>query len=331
MGVFGGTFNPIHYGHLNSIENVLTLAALDEIWVVPNRQNPLKETAIGATPEQRLETVQIALSTLDQNKFKVRNDEILREGPSFTCDTLQKLTEENPDTELSLIIGADQLADFANWKNHKTILSLANLIVTSRPGSSLPLNKKDLPQWLAKETQQYRGHFIRLKSGREVHFLQLNDIEISSTEIRRKIRRNENVSNLIPGSVTEFLIKNKVYDKAEVLVADYAEFTRFCAKILNDKGGIEVHGYDVREMVQPAEFTLVASGTSTRHTRALCEHVILEAKQKYGISPQGTEGLQEGRWVIVDYGSLMIHIFYDYVRSEYHIEDLWSKAPAIEI
>jgi nicotinate-nucleotide adenylyltransferase len=331
VGIFGGTFNPIHYGHLNSIENVLALARLDEIWVVPNRQNPLKELIAGPTAENRLQIVRLALSTLDENKFKVRDDEILREGPSYTVDTLEKLTKEYPDTEFVLILGSDQLVDFDRWKNYKHILEITSLIVTSRPGSTLPQTKNELPKWLSAQTKAYRSNHIVLKTAREVQFIQLPDIEVSATEIRRKIRRNENVSNLLPSTVADYLIRNKIYEKAEVLVADYAEFTRFCAQVLNDKGGIDVHGYDVRELVQPSEFTLVASGTSTRHTRALCEHVIFEAKNKYGITPQGTEGLQEGRWVIVDYGSLMIHLFYDFVRSEYHIEDLWAAAPQIEI
>lgn len=275
--------------------------------------------------------VKIALSTLDADKFKVQADEVSRQGVSYTVDTLERMQEANPSTEFSLIIGADQLADFSQWKNYKKILKLSNLIVTSRPGAVLPRIKQELPKWLSKEIEQFRASKLKLKSGGSILFIQLNDVEVSATEIRRKLRRNENVSNLLPSVVADHLIQNKIYDKNEILVSDYVEFTQFCAQVLSEKGGLTIHGYDLREMIQPSEFTLVASGTSSRHVRALCEQVVLEAKNKYGILPQSTEGLQEGRWAIVDYGALMIHVFYDFVRNEYRIEDLWAKASQVPL
>ncbi|OFZ19355.1 MAG: hypothetical protein A2Z20_01850 [Bdellovibrionales bacterium RBG_16_40_8] len=308
IGIFGGTFDPIHYGHLNSIETVLSAMKLDEIWVVPARQNPLKEILSTSAPEDRLETARLALDTLNSEKFKIKDDEIRRKGASYTIDTLTKFTKLNKLAKFYLIIGADQLETFDKWHDYKKIIKIAKLVITSRPGIDLVKNK------------------FKLKTGKDIFYVQLSDMDVSSTEIRRKIRRGENVSHMTPGIVVDYLIKNKVYDKNEVLVKDYAELAHFCSSVISDKGGLAVQGYDVRNLVQPTEFTLVTSGTSTRHTKALCEHVVNEVKKKYGIRPQGIEGMREGRWVVIDYGSLMIHLFYDFVRREYHVEDLWAQA-----
>jgi nicotinate-nucleotide adenylyltransferase len=331
VGIFGGTFDPIHYGHLNSIETVLSELKLDEMWIVPTRQNPFKEATQSASPEHRLETVKLALSTLDAAKYKISDYELVKEGSSYTIDTLEAFSKTSPENEYFLILGADQLLGFDKWKNFKKLLKLANVVVTSRPGSDLPKNKKEWPDYIRELIKSVRGNKVSLKTGKEIYVVQLKDVAASSSEIRRKIRRGESVSHLTPGIVSEYLVSQNVYDKNELLIKDYAEFAKYCAKVLLDKGGIAVNAYDVRELVQPAEFAVAASGTSTRHTKALCELVVKEAKEKYGIHPQSIEGSQEGRWVVIDYGSLMIHVFYDFVRNEYHIEDLWSGAPRLDV
>jgi nicotinate-nucleotide adenylyltransferase len=238
---------------------------------------------------------------------------------------------ERKDAQFYLIIGADQLPHFDKWKEFQKILKLANLVVTSRPGTDLPPSKAEMPEWLQKQIKVYRSDRGTLKTGNELRFVNLQDVDVSGTEVRRKVRRDENVLSLIPSQVFDYIKEQKLYDKSEVLISDYSEFTRFCAKIAADKGGLSPSAYDLREMVQPSEFALVLSGTSTRHTRALSEHIIKEAKDRYGIYPQSTEGLQEGRWIIIDYGALMIHIFYDFVRNEYRLEELWRQAKSLSL
>jgi nicotinate-nucleotide adenylyltransferase len=315
------------------MESVLLALRLNEMWVVPTLKNPLKLATQGASAEARVKAVRLALQTLNPEQFKLRDDEILNatEEYSYTVDTLGRFTKERTDTDFYLVIGADQLEAFDKWKNYKKILGMANLVVTSRPGSLLPKIKDELPAWLKSMVKSFRSGQASLAGGGKIHFVQLKDADVSSTDIRRRIRRKEVVSHLTPGPVAEYLVQENVYDPNEPLVSDYSEFAKFCASVLNDKGGIAVAAYDVREMTQPTEFTLVASGTSSRHAKALCEHVIKEAKERYGVHPQSTEGLQEGRWVIVDYGSLMVHVFYDFVRGEYHIEDLWAQAPRLSV
>jgi nicotinate-nucleotide adenylyltransferase len=92
-----------------------------------------------------------------------------------------------------------------------------------------------------------------------------------------------------------------------------------------DKGGVNVKNYDLRDKSAPSEFTVICSGTSTRHATALAEHLTREVKKDYNVWPQNIEGQSEGRWIVIDYGALIMHTFYDYVRQEYRLEELWSR------
>lgn len=299
----------------------------DEMWIIPAFQNPLKLQIQVPSVDSRISLLEIGLRTIDPNleKIKILDIEARDTKPSFTIQTLTDLTKQHPECEFYLCIGADQFSVFDQWSKFKDILKISNLIITSRPGFELPKNKQESPEWLKSSIKQFKNKIVSLNTGTKIFFFNLNDIEVSSSDIRRRIRRGENISHLTPGSVADKIEANKIYDFDKTLVSNYQDFTQFCSEVVKEKGGISVNAYDVRKMVQPSEFTLVASGTSTRHTKALAEHVIKEAKEKYGIKPQNTEGMQEGRWVIVDFGPLLIHLFYDFVRSEYHIEGLWTQ------
>lgn len=316
-------------GHLSSLEQVQEIVGFEKVLIVPTSQNPLRAVTQGPTPEQRLEMVRRSVGSALSEKFEVLDLEVKRSGPSYTIDTLEELKKSYKGSVLYLILGIDILKNFHEWKDFSKILKTTNIVVTSRPGNELPKSKDDLPGWLRDFTKSFANNKVILKSNKTLSFIQLQDVHASSTDIRRRARNGEVISHLVTPAVEEFIRQEKLYTTDEVWVTDYEEMTRFCSKVAEEKGGLSITAYDVRELVQPSEYTLAISGTSTRHTRALCEHIMKEVKDRYGVYPQGTEGLSEGRWVVVDYGSLMIHVFYDFVRNEYRIEDLWSEAKRI--
>lgn len=333
VGVFGGTFNPIHYGHLNSVETVRERLALKKVILVPNYQNPLREKVEGPTPEERMEMVQLMLPQLNQNGeyFEVSNVEVKRKSPSYTIETLVDLQKQIPGADLHLIIGMDQLPQFDQWKDFDKILRCAQLVVTSRPGSDFPLMKEDLPTWLVDRLKSFRNGKGTLKSGKKVVFVELTDMDISGTEIRQRLRRGGDVSKYTPTMIADYVNEHGIYNRLGAKVQDYGKFTEFCASILKEKGGLNVVGFDLREMEQPAEYSLVSSGTSSRHTAALAEYVSKAVRDEFGVYPQAREGVQEARWIVLDYGQLIIHLFYDYVRNEYRLEDLWRDGRRMEL
>ncbi len=325
IGLFGGNFDPFHYGHLNSMLSVAEFFELNEVRVVPACVSPLRVQTQGSSAQQRLEMLTRGISG-HENLIKIDMQEIERGGVSYTIDTIRAL--ENEDDRLMLIIGMDQFSKFDQWKDFDQILTKADLIVTSRPGMELPYTLEDWPVAVRSLVADHDQHQAVLKTGRSIYFFQLADVEASGTEIRRKVRFNQSIHGLVPPGVEEYIREQKLYESVQRNIGDFEKFTAFCAGILNEKGGINVQSYDLRERQGPSEFTLICSGTSTRHASALADHVVKEVKKEYGVWPESIEGQSEGRWVLVDYGALIIHVFYDFVRQEYRLEDLWTKPRA---
>lgn len=330
IGVFGGSFNPPHMGHINSLNTVLKKAGLDKIHVIPAVQNPLKLPVEGPTPQQRLDMVKKSLEGYSHN-FIADDQEIKRGGMSYTIDTILNFRKTVNAEDLYLIMGVDNFESLHQWKDYKKILAEANLIVTTRPGFDLPADQEELPEYIKSLVADFDFNFIELTTGRNVQFLTLKDVMTSSSEIRKKLRLNKPVDQFLPLGVERFIKENNLYRPMGDRIGDFKKFTEFCANHLFEKKAIQVRGFDLTGLQAPSEYTLVASGTSTRHAASLAENLILSVKEEYNVHPQSLEGVDEGRWVVIDYGSLIIHVFYDFVRQEYSLEKLWQDGKEIAL
>ncbi len=339
LGIFGGSFNPIHNGHINSLVSLYKALGLNRLFVVPAAQNPLRPPVEGASPWHRLEMVQIALK---ETPFELDPFELEKGGLSFTINTLQRYHSRYRNWEVSLIIGIDQFLHFHQWKDYKTILCKNDLVITSRPGENLPQKSSEIPpifrSFLAPphtptSSTYSMAYEVKLKTGRSLIFYPLEDRNISSTQIRDNLRKGVSVAEMIPSEVLEYIHHRKLYKSGDVDTddSDFKVLTEFAARILCDKGGIQVRAFDVSHLDRPTEYYLIASGTSTRHTTALAEHMVMGLKKKWTVTPQGTEGELEGRWIALDYGSLIVHVFYDFVRWEYRLEELWQDGIEMEV
>ena len=202
-------------------------------------------------------------------------------------------------------------------------MAITNLVVTSRSGNHFPYSTDDFPTCVKEMVADYDKKVAFLNTGRFIHFVRLEDIDVSATEVRRKLRNGQVVAKYLTATVEQYIREHGLYRPLDVRIADFEEFTRFCANVLFDKKAIGLRGYDLRPIEKASEFSLICSGTSSRHAISLGENVIKAVKETFGVLPLNIEGLKEGRWVVIDYGSLMVHVFYDYVRNEYRLEDLW--------
>ena len=135
--------------------------------------------------------------------------------------------------------------------------------------------------------------------------------------------------DLLPEKVADFVREKGLYKNFDQKVKDYKSFTLEALSLLNEKGALDANAYDHSAEERPSEYTIVASGTSTRHVKSMVEYLVKDIKQTYQLYPQATEGLQEGRWAVVDFGAVIIHLFYDFVREEYQVEDLWKTSPKL--
>ena len=187
IALFGGSFNPIHIGHLILADYARVNLNFDEVWLMLSPLNPLKIDNKELLPDSvRLEMVKLAINGLDGiNECDI---ELTMPRPNYTVNTLYKLTELYPDVEFTLLIGADNYADFNKWKDPEEICQIAEVIVYPRAGYPMPDDSD-----------------CRIKS------LDAPIIEISSTDIRRSIADNRVVAPMLPPAVYKFIIDNNLY------------------------------------------------------------------------------------------------------------------------
>ncbi len=189
VGLFFGSFNPIHIGHMIIANHMLEYTELENIWMVVSPQNPFKQKKSLAPNYDRLHLVHLA--TAENSKIKASKIEFNLPVPSYTIDTLTYLKEFKPGNEYALIMGGDNLASFHKWKNHEMIIAHHDIYVYKRP--------------------RYRTH--RFHDHPRVHFVEAPLLDISATFVRKAIKENKSVQYLVPHEVYEYLNSSHLYRK----------------------------------------------------------------------------------------------------------------------
>lgn len=330
VALFGGTFDPIHLGHFAVLNHLVDQMDFDEVIMVPTSLNPLKQEVEPATTENRLKMIEIALADFQSDKVRVDTTEISQVGPSYSIDTLKRYSEEYKPEQLYLVMGIDTFSDFDHWKSFDEIIGLANILVVSRPPYRRPLGIEELPKRLQEHVHSYERGFALLKTDRTIEFVNIKTEDIASKTIRKKLKSGKGVSSLLNLDVEKYIIENEVYPLLKRGEIDFREMSFFVGNILKERA-MNSSGYDLSEMDKLYDYTLIASATSTKQAQALAMNIKEAVNEEYGLKPFGIEGKEDGRWVILDYGALLVHIFYDYVRHEYHLEQLWKDGKRLDI
>jgi nicotinate-nucleotide adenylyltransferase len=210
LGVVGGTFDPIHHGHLAAAAAAQQSLALDSILLVPSRLPPHRVDPVGASAEQRYEMASLAAAA--RPGWSVSRIEIGREGPSYTYDTLVELQKSSPSTQLFFILGADAFAEIATWFRFPDILDLANFVVVSRPGITLDSLRERVPSAFQHHPPCSPSALRDLGSEEtRVILVESNTPDISSTDIRRRVRARQSLSGLVPDTVAEYIRAHRLY------------------------------------------------------------------------------------------------------------------------
>ncbi len=187
IGIFGGSFNPVHNGHIELARRLLTLAGLDEVWFVVSPQNPFKRNEKLLDDELRLEMVRLALA--DEPRMAASDCEFRLPRPSYMWHTLQSLAKNYPDREFVLLIGADNWARFDQWYAAREIITNHRIVVYPREGT--PLSASSFPK--------------------NVTLADTGLVPGSSTEVRRRIACGQSIDDLVSPVVADFIRKNKLY------------------------------------------------------------------------------------------------------------------------
>ena len=197
MGLFGGSFNPIHNGHLHLARAVKRALKLDGVVIMPTGEAPHKSSAEYAPAADRLEMCRLAAAPY--RWMRISDYETTKSGKSYTVDTLRALHEMHPDTEWTLMIGSDMLLSFRTWREWQEILRLAALCAVSRETGDLPALEA------AAESMKAECPYA------DIRVLTVRAVEVSSTEIRQNLQKNADCSCLLPENVVQYIQEKHLY------------------------------------------------------------------------------------------------------------------------
>ena len=194
IGLFGGTFNPIHVGHLTIAEEARLAAGLDRVIFIPTGESYLKDPAEVASKGDRLEMTRLACGDV----YEVSDMETKREGPSYTAVTCREMKKRFPGDELLWILGADSLLDMARWREPETIMEAVTLLAFTRGGAD-------------NRAFMVRADQLRREQGAKIEIIETFTLDISSSDIRRFIQEGHAFRHLVTEDVYRYILKKKLY------------------------------------------------------------------------------------------------------------------------
>ncbi|MEP0765166.1 MAG: nicotinate (nicotinamide) nucleotide adenylyltransferase [Fimbriimonadia bacterium] len=192
IGLLGGSFDPIHNGHLRLASDVMGEFSLEEVWLVPARLQPLKGGSV-APAEDRL--VMCRLAAVEVPGLRVLEDEIRRDGPSYTVDTVRQILTSEPDIAITFVAGTDALVNLPKWKEPAELLRLTRVVAVERGGVSWQELQALLPNSL----------------GMELTLCQARALPISSTDVRERIANGMPITDLVPAAVEHYIHERALY------------------------------------------------------------------------------------------------------------------------
>lgn len=199
-GIFGGSFDPIHLGHLIMAEMFRESMALDSVLFIPTHVSPFKVQSLPTQDKHRIEMLRLAIG--GHSQFDWDDREIRKGGVSYTIDTVRALQEEQSDTQWSLLIGEDSLRDFDRWREPKELLERVQLVVVHRGGF-------DAVSWSAIESIATEAQLAAIRSRR----VEAPSIEIASSDIRRRVREGRSIRYLVPAAVEAYVYEHGLWSR----------------------------------------------------------------------------------------------------------------------
>lgn len=208
IGIFGGTFDPVHLGHLDWAKEVLQSLGLDQMRLMPAQIPPHRDVP-SASAEMRVRMVNLALQDYPELSLDAR--ELRRVGPSYTIDSLRELRAElGADAGLYFVMGMDSLNTLASWRSWQALTDFAHLVVLARPGELPPSANSEVGLWLSSRQVSDKQALLCSPSG-AVWLMSSLQRPISATAIRAAIERGQSVDQWLSPAVSHFIAKNKLY------------------------------------------------------------------------------------------------------------------------
>lgn len=206
IGLLGGTFDPVHFGHLRTAIEVCQQFELDHVRLLPNSLAPHRPQPVASAKERRL---MLALATKSNPQLLVDDRELQREGASYTVDTLQDLRIEFPNNPLFLILGSDAFAGLQTWSRWQEIVTLCHIVVVGRVDQK-PIYTASLQQWMQSHLAQAKDKSLAFG---KIWPVEVTALAISATQIRQALAKEEDIHFLLPEAVISLISQLRLYQK----------------------------------------------------------------------------------------------------------------------
>jgi nicotinate-nucleotide adenylyltransferase len=210
IGLYGGTFNPIHFGHLRTAEEICERFGMKQVVFIPAANPPHKDSTDIIEPIHRLKMANLAVT--GNPRFLVSDLEYQRRGKSYSIDTVRAGKQLWPDDELAFIMGLDAFLEIDTWHRFEEIFSECDFIVTSRPGIAKTNCQQAFPPPLRDLMKRKgAGREFTHPSGRRTIFTEVSDLDISASDIRARVRAGHSIRYLLPRRVNEYILEHGLY------------------------------------------------------------------------------------------------------------------------
>lgn len=319
QGIFGGTFDPPHFGHLEVARTAYHQLGLDSVRLMPAGDPWQKDDIDVSSAADRWAMTELLAA--HEPWLVADATEITRDGPSYTIDTVGAVGGRS-----TLILGADAAMGIKSWHRSGDLLDIVDIAVVPRDGIS-------------------RGD-IEAALNREIIWLEMEPIRTSSTGIRAAVRSGQDLDGAVPDTVEDYISERGLYmsptsrhgkslsspsmEKISTgATEDAINAARVAAAAISAKSGENIMLLDLSELLVVTDIFLLATGSSRRNVLSLVDEAIA-ALRELDREPIRKEGTDHGKWVLLDYGDVIIHVFDKATRDYYDLEHLWADAPRIE-
>jgi len=332
IGIFGGTFDPIHLGHLRGAEEVREALALDEVRFVPAAAPPHRRGAPLAPANHRYRMVELGIA--DVPGFRSWDVELARPGPSYSVDTLRAVRAEvGTAVRVAFVLGFDAFRDFETWKEHATLFTLCDVVVMTRPPWPQDLSLEDIPLAARKAFRYDSGSEAFLhESGHVLSLQRITSLDISATAIRARVAAHRSIRFLVPCAVERYIAEHRLYRQEDGALTPPPGWERAlaCTRAALDRKAYDLVVLEVGRKSSIADYFVICSGRSDTQVQAIVDGIDEELGRS-GVRPLAVEGMPRAQWALMDYGDVVVHVFYVPVREFYDLERLWIRAPRVEL
>ena len=315
IGIFGGTFDPIHNGHLLPVDEVRRSLDLDSVRFILAARPGHRASPV-ADVDHRWRMLTLAIG--DFPHFVADDRELRRGGISYTVPTLESLRQEVGSRSLCLILGLDAFLDLPTWHRWREVTCLAHVAVMQRPGWTPPV---PLPEWWAAAVCP-QGRDLGERSAGWIRLVTVTCPQRACANVSNAVRTLPRIC--LPPCTTTCVDTRSTVKQPRGATVQAEQMKATVMRAMDEAKAQDIRPLDVRGMTDITDFMIVAGGTSDRHVKTIAEKV-LEVMREAGCKPVGVEGQQEGDWILIDYGDVVVHVMRKATREHYDLEGLWSE------